>query len=77
MIINRANFAFVHDVLMAAAAFILSLFLRLGENIIYYPREELFLAVLIFICSTTKSGYFNSLVWKKPVVINPLESIET
>ena len=27
--------------------------------------------------SISESGYFNSLVWKKPVIINPLESIET
>ena len=48
MIFNRSNFAFVHDVVIAAAAFILSLFLRLGENIFFYPREELFIAVIIF-----------------------------
>ena len=48
MIINRANFAFVHDVVIAAVAFILSLFLRLGENIFFYPRDELFIAVIIF-----------------------------
>ncbi|SVD44004.1 uncharacterized protein METZ01_LOCUS396858, partial [marine metagenome] len=35
---NRANFAFLHDVVMAAAALIVSLFLRLGEDIIFYPR---------------------------------------
>jgi len=48
MIFNRANFVFVHDVVIAAVAFVLSLFLRLGENIFFYPREELFIAVLTF-----------------------------
>ncbi|HIC60992.1 MAG TPA: polysaccharide biosynthesis protein, partial [Rhodospirillales bacterium] len=45
---NRANFAFLHDVAMAAAALIVSLFLRLGEDIVFYPRDELDLAIGIF-----------------------------
>lgn len=48
MIFNRANFAFVHDVVMAVAAIALSLFLRLGENIVFYPKGELYLAITIF-----------------------------
>ncbi len=48
MIFNRANFAFLHDVSMAAVALIVSLFLRLGEDIVFYPRDELYLAIGIF-----------------------------
>ena len=48
MIFNRANFAFAHDVVMAAAAFVISLFLRLGESIVFYPEGELYLAVTVF-----------------------------
>ena len=48
MIFNRANFAFLHDVAMAAAALVVSLFLRLGEDIVFYPRDELYLAIGIF-----------------------------
>ena len=48
MIFNRANFVFLHDVAMAAAALIVSLFLRLGEDIVFYPRDELYLAIGIF-----------------------------
>jgi len=48
MIFNRANIAFLHDVAMAAAALIVSLFLRLGEDIVFYPRDELYLAIGIF-----------------------------
>ena len=46
---NRANIAFVHDVIMAAISFVLSLFLRLGEDINFYPREQLLLALGLFI----------------------------
>ena len=48
MLINRANIAFIHDVVMAAVAFGLSLFMRLGENIVFYPQGELYLAVGVF-----------------------------
>ena len=48
MIFNRANYAFLHDVAMAAAALVVSLFLRLGEDIVFYPRDELYLAIGIF-----------------------------
>jgi len=48
MIFNRANFVFLHDVAMAASALVVSLFLRLGEDIVFYPRDELYLAVGIF-----------------------------
>ena len=47
--VNRANIAFVHDVVMAAISFVLSLFLRLGEDIVFYPREQLLLALGIFV----------------------------
>ena len=48
MIFTRSNTAFAHDVIAAALAFVLSLFLRLGENIAFYPGEELYLATGIF-----------------------------
>jgi FlaA1/EpsC-like NDP-sugar epimerase len=48
MMFNRPNIAFAHDVLMAAIAFTVSLFLRLGSDIAYYPQEELYLGTLTF-----------------------------
>ena len=48
MIFNRPNTAFAHDVVVAALAFVVSLFLRLGEAIAYYPQVELCLATGIF-----------------------------
>ncbi|MEE2745313.1 MAG: nucleoside-diphosphate sugar epimerase/dehydratase [Pseudomonadota bacterium] len=48
MTINRSTFAFIHDVIMAAGGFVLSLFLRLGDNVIFYPKEELLLATVVF-----------------------------
>jgi len=48
MIFTRSNTAFAYDVIAAALAFVLSLFLRLGENIAFYPEEELYLATSIF-----------------------------
>jgi len=45
---NRTNIAFVHDVIMAAISFVLSLFLRLGENLYSYPEEQLYLALGMF-----------------------------
>ena len=45
---NRPNIAFAHDVLMAAVAFAVSLFLRLGTDIVFYPQEELYLGTLVF-----------------------------
>ncbi len=45
---NRPNVAFAHDVLMAAIAFAVSLFLRLGTDLAFYPQEELYLGTLAF-----------------------------
>ena len=48
MIFNRPNTAFVHDVIAAALAFILSLLLRLGDGIAFYPDQELYFATAVF-----------------------------
>ena len=48
MIFNRPNIAFIHDVVVAAVAFVLSLFMRLGQDIATYPEDELYLATGIF-----------------------------
>jgi O-antigen biosynthesis protein WbqV len=45
---NRANIAFVHDVVMAAASFLVALFLRLGDNIQFYPMDQLIYGVGLF-----------------------------
>ena len=44
----RAEVAFLHDVLMAAASFILSLQLRLGRELMDYAGESLLTGTLIF-----------------------------
>ena len=48
MIFNRPNTAFLHDIIAAALAFFLSLLLRLGEDIAYYPETELYIATGTF-----------------------------
>ena len=48
MKINRAHIAFGHDVIMAAASFLLSLFLRLGDDIVFYDGMTLYLSAGIF-----------------------------
>src|SRR3972149_3346587 len=39
--ISRANVTFAHDIAMAAASFLLSLYLRLGDAVFLYPPEFL------------------------------------
>ncbi len=48
MKINRAHIAFGHDVIMAAASFFLSLFLRLGDDIVFYDGMTLYLSAGVF-----------------------------
>ena len=48
MKINRAHIAFGHDVIMAAASFILSLFLRLGDDIVFHDEMILYLSAGVF-----------------------------
>ena len=45
---NRANIAFIHDVVMAAASFAVAMFLRLGTDIEFYPTDQLVWGTLIF-----------------------------
>ncbi len=45
---NRANIAFLHDVVMAAASFAVALFLRLWADIEFYPIEQLVAGTAIF-----------------------------
>ncbi len=45
---NRANIAFLHDVVMAAASFAVALFLRLWTDIEFYPIEQLVAGTAIF-----------------------------
>ena len=44
----RSNIAFIHDVVMAAISFVLALFLRIAENIEFYPVDQLVMATIIF-----------------------------
>lgn len=46
--LRRALTAFVHDVLVAALSFMIALFLRLGENAVYFINESFVLALLLF-----------------------------
>lgn len=46
--LTRARIAFLHDVVMAAVAFLISLYLRLGDDILDYPSDELFLWTSLF-----------------------------
>ncbi|MDA0240876.1 MAG: nucleoside-diphosphate sugar epimerase/dehydratase [Proteobacteria bacterium] len=48
MNMNRAHFAFAHDIFMAAASFLLALFLRLGNDIFSADLENLFLSTALF-----------------------------
>ena len=66
-IYNRANIAFVHDVIMASISFIIALFLRLGSSIEYYSMDLLVLgtglftavAAIVFRCMSMYRG-----VWR-------------
>ncbi|MCG8357749.1 MAG: polysaccharide biosynthesis protein [Kiloniellales bacterium] len=46
--LQRSSTAFVHDVVMAALSFCLSLTLRLGENTWYYVNDSVFFALSAF-----------------------------
>jgi FlaA1/EpsC-like NDP-sugar epimerase len=48
MIFNRPNLVFAHDVFMAAIAILVSIMLRLGTNIEFYPKDDLYISVGIF-----------------------------
>ena len=48
MIFNRRNLVFAHDVFMAAIAILVSIMLRLGTNIEFYPKDDLYISVGIF-----------------------------
>jgi FlaA1/EpsC-like NDP-sugar epimerase len=47
-IYNRANIAFIHDVIMASISFVIALFLRLGSSIEFYSVDLLILGTGIF-----------------------------
>ena len=47
-IYNRANIAFIHDVIMASISFMVALFLRLGSSIEFYSMELLILGTGLF-----------------------------
>jgi O-antigen biosynthesis protein WbqV len=47
-IYNRANIAFIHDVIMASISFMIALFLRLGSSIEFYSMELLVLGTGLF-----------------------------
>jgi FlaA1/EpsC-like NDP-sugar epimerase len=47
-IYNRANIAFIHDVIMASLSFVIALFLRLGPSIEYYSMDLLILGTGLF-----------------------------
>ena len=44
----RANVVYAHDIAMAAASFFLSLYMRVGDAMVYYGRDRVFLAALLF-----------------------------
>ena len=48
MIFTRPNLVFAHDVVMAAIAVFVSIMLRLGENIVFYPKIDLYISIGIF-----------------------------
>ena len=48
MIFTRPNLVFAHDVLMAAVSVFVAIMLRLGENIEFYPKGDLYISVVIF-----------------------------
>jgi O-antigen biosynthesis protein WbqV len=47
-IVMRARVAYAHDIVMAAVSFVLSLFLRVGEDLTWYGTDELVLATGVF-----------------------------
>ena len=47
-IVMRARIAYAHDIVMAAASFVLSLLLRLGGDLYWYPLDQLVLSTAIF-----------------------------
>lgn len=46
--LKRVAFSYLHDVAMAAASFLLALYLRLGEEILVWPRDVVFKGLAIF-----------------------------
>ena len=48
MIFTRPNLVFAHDVVMAAISVLVSIMLRLGTNIEFYPKDDLYISVGIF-----------------------------
>src|SRR3546814_6978418 len=46
--LNRARYAFLHDVIMAAVSFPLALYLRLGEFTLILSQDYLFTGTLLF-----------------------------
>jgi O-antigen biosynthesis protein WbqV len=63
---NRRALAFLHDASMAAAAFVLALYLRLGNDITQLPASEVITAIILFTitCSAVfwASGLYRS-IW--------------
>jgi O-antigen biosynthesis protein WbqV len=47
---NRAHLAFAHDIVMAAASYLLSLYLRLGDALFSYAPEFLLQTTALFTC---------------------------
>ena len=47
-IYNRANIAFIHDVMMASISFVIALFLRLGSGIESFSMDLLILGTILF-----------------------------
>ncbi len=45
---NRRTLAFTHDVTMAAAAYLLAIYLRMGDEIVRLPPEQLFAGTALF-----------------------------
>ncbi len=47
-IVMRARVAYAHDIVMAAVSFIMSLFLRVGDDLMWYETDQLVLATGVF-----------------------------
>ncbi len=47
-IISRATIAYAHDLVMAAVAFVVSLYLRIGDILLFYPSELLIQGTVTF-----------------------------
>jgi len=65
--VRRARIAFLHDVLMAAASFPLSLFLRVGNEMPYFARSFLFEGTLMFTAVAAGVFWFAGLyrgIWR-------------